>query len=269
MHNAALAAIQKQQPHLDYVYVPLSVKPADLAVAMAGFTAIGLVGFNITLPHKQAILPFLSRTSAIAKIVGAVNTVWQVEDGWEGTNTDLQGFLAPLSQYERDWKQSTALILGSGGAARAVAVACAQLGCAEIGVIGRNQFKLEQFQQSWQHHWTKSTLQVYPWETLPQLLPRAGLLVNSTPVGMHPHVDQSPLTKTELEGLPADAIIYDLIYIPRPTQFLVQAKQRGLVAIDGLEMLVQQGAAALEIWLKQPVPVAIMRQAAEDYLGLR
>jgi shikimate dehydrogenase len=279
IHNAALAAMQQQQPQLDYVYLPLPVLPQDLSEAIAGFTAIGLQGFNVTLPHKQAILPYLSYVSAIAQTVGAVNTVWRTEQGWAGTNTDVPGFLAPLSEYGRDWQRSATLILGCGGSARAVAVACAQLGSAEIMVVGRNQLKLQQFklqltqlqpsqlqpaQQSWPG--AINSLQVYPWEALPELLPRVELVVNCTPLGMHPHGDQSPLTASELRALSPEAIVYDLIYTPRPTKLLVQARQRGLVGVDGLEMLVQQGAAALEIWLKQPVPVGIMRQAAELFL---
>ena len=93
MHNAAIATLG-----LDYVYLPLPVRPEDLEVAIAGFAAIGLVGFNITIPHKQAILPLLVEVSPTAQMVGAVNTVWRTKDGWVGTNTDVEGFLAPFAE---------------------------------------------------------------------------------------------------------------------------------------------------------------------------
>jgi shikimate dehydrogenase len=261
MHNAALAILQQQQPELNAVYLPFAVQPEQLEQAIAGFAAIGVEGFNVTIPHKQSILPFLSQVSAIAQTVGAVNTVWRTEQGWAGTNTDVQGFLAPLRAYQRDWQ--TALILGSGGAARAVVAGCVELGFSQIVVVGRNQNKLDQFAQSWQN---LDPLTVYPWSALGELLPQATLLMNATPIGMHPQSEQSPLTQQELALLPANALVYDLIYTPRPTLFLQHAQSRGLAAIDGLEMLVQQGAAALEIWLQQPVPVAAMRQAAEQHL---
>ena len=145
MHNAALTSLSRNVgQRLDYIYVALSVGPADLATALAGFAAIGLRGFNVTIPHKQAILPLLDQVSAIAQAVGAVNTVWRTEQGWSGTNTDVQGFLAPL-EGQRDWQQTTALVLGSGGAARAVIAGCAQLGCKAIRVVGRDLQKLKYF----------------------------------------------------------------------------------------------------------------------------
>jgi len=263
MHNAAIAHLG-----LDYVYLPLPVKPEDLEVALNGFAAIGLKGFNVTIPHKQAILPLLAEVSPIAKAVGAVNTVWRTEDLlWVGTNTDVEGFIAPLKTYNRDWSRKIAVILGNGGAARAVVAGCAQLGCAEIHITGRNQLKLQQFLNSWSNSPISVNLHVHSWEKLPELIAHADLLVNTTPIGMYPQVEQSPLSVDEIAQLPAEVIAYDLIYTPSPTQFLQQAQKQGAITIDGLEMLVQQGAAALKIWLQQPVPVEIMRQALHQQLG--
>jgi shikimate dehydrogenase len=263
MHNAAIAKLG-----LDYVYLPLPVKSADLGVAIAGFQTIGLVGFNVTIPHKQAIIPLLSDVSPVAKVVGAVNTVWRTDKGWSGTNTDVEGFIAPLQAKNRDWSQITPVILGHGGAARAVVVGCSQLGCTKIHVVGRNVQKLSQFQQSWQNASLPITLNVHLWEKLPQLLPQTDLVVNTTPVGMYPHVEQSPVDAATMQGLKEGAIAYDLIYTPNPTQFLQQAKQQGAIPLDGLEMLVQQGAAAFKIWLGQTPPVDIMRQSLQQHLGL-
>ena len=264
MHNAAIA-----QLGLDYVYLPLPVKPEDLQVALTGFAAIGLKGFNVTIPHKQAILPLLSKVSQVAQDVGAVNTVWRTEDLlWAGTNTDVEGFLAPLRTHNRDWSQTVAVILGNGGAARAVVAGCAQLGCAEIHIVGRNQLNLNEFLNSWIDSPYSLNLQVHTWEELPLLIPQATLLVNTTPIGMYPHVAASPLSAVQMVNLPSMAIVYDLIYIPNPTQFLRQAEELGVITIDGLEMLVQQGAAALKIWLQQQVPVDIMRQTLQQHLGL-
>lgn len=271
MHNAAIAHLG-----VDYVYLPLPVKPEDLKAALEGFAAIGLHGFNATIPHKQAILPFLSTVSPVAEAVGAVNTVWRTDEGWAGTNTDIEGFLAPLTESGRinkqDWSQKVAVILGNGGAARAVIAGCAELGFAEIYVVGRDAQKLEEFRHSWGNSPLSSKLSdrlnVRSWDNLSQLIPQATLLVNTTPLGMYPHVERSPLSTNEIDLIPPGAIAYDLIYTPSPTRFLQQAQQQGAIAIDGLEMLVQQGAAALKIWLQQPVPVEIMRQALQQHLKL-
>ena len=257
MQNAALNELG-----LDYVYVPLPVKKGDLNRALAGFTAIDLVGFNATIPHKQAIIPLLDRITPEAQKVGAVNTVWRTEKGWEGTNTDVDGFIAPLIPLDRDWSQVMPVILGNGGAARAVIVGCDKLGCSKIAVVGRNWEKLEQFQRSWEKTELKTEICPYSWQDLPNLLSQTQLLVNTTPIGMSPQIASSPVEATALKHLPNGAIVYDLIYTPRPTRFLQLAQELGgYIVIDGLEMLIQQGAIALETWLEQPIPIEVMREA--------
>ncbi|XGV97387.1 MAG: shikimate dehydrogenase [Leptolyngbya sp. BL-A-14] len=263
MHNAAIA-----QLGVDYAYMPFHVEPGQLKAAIDGFAAIGLQGFSITIPHKQAIMPLLTDVSPIARTIGAINTVWRTDAGWSGTNTDVTGFLHPLIALERDWSQTTAVILGNGGAARAVVAGCAQLGCAAIQVVGRDAQKLEHFLNSWAGSALAANLSIHPWERLGDLLPQAGLLVNTTPIGMSPYESSSPLSDTDVNRLLPNVIVYDLIYTPAPTVFLKQAMSRGAIVIDGLEMLVQQGAAALEIWLQQPPPVDVMRRSLQQHLGL-
>lgn len=264
MHNAAIANLG-----LDYIYVPFPVKQGDLAKVLAGFSAVDLVGFSITIPHKQQIIPLLTEVSDDAANIGAVNTVWRTASGWKGTNTDAEGFIAPLKAMNRDWSKTTPVILGNGGAARAVIAGLTNLGCLEIHVVGRNIDKLARFYQSWTHApKITSLLKIHNWDNLSSLIPAADLLVNTTPVGMSPHVDASPLEESLMQKLKPKAIAYDLIYTPNPTQFLQQAQAQGAIAIDGLEMLLQQGVAALQIWLQQPVPVDVMRDSLKEYLGL-
>lgn len=260
MHNAAIA-----QLGVNYVYLPFPVAPEQLAQAIAGFQAIGLQGFNVTIPHKQAIMPLLNEISDTAQAIGAVNTVCWTEQGWWGTNTDVTGFMAPLKAMSRDWNGAITLVLGNGGSARAIVAGCAQLGCAEIHVVGRNPDKLKQFHTSWQRS-ISDRLSIHLWEKLPTLLSQANLIVNTTPIGMHPHHHEMPLSEAEMQLIQPGTIVYDLIYTPRPTQFLQMAQARGAIAFDGLEMLVQQGAAALELWLQQPIPVDTMRRSLLERL---
>jgi shikimate dehydrogenase len=264
LHNAALFSRGMALGHtaLEYVYLPLKVEPDHLEAALLGMAALNWRGFNVTIPHKQSVMQYLQQVSPLAQAVGAVNTVWRQEEVWFGTNTDVQGFLAPLLAYNRDWKASEACILGSGGAARAVIAACAQLGCKSIHAVGRNRSKLANLQQSLSDTELNIAIQVHEWQALDELLPRMGLLVNTTPVGMHPQVQASPLNSAAIALLPSDAIVYDLIYTPRPTQFLTFAQQQGYRVLDGLEMLIHQGAAAFEIWVGEAPSIEAMQQAA-------
>lgn len=264
MHNAAIAKLG-----LDYTYVPFPVAQANLEQAILGFAAVNVQGFSITIPHKQQIIPLLTEITEDAINIGAVNTVWRTSNGWKGTNTDVFGFIAPLKTIVRDWTKVTPVILGHGGAARAVIAGLANLGCPEIHVVGRNPDKLARFYQSWQHAPTiSSLLKIHNWEYLSSLISATDLLINATPIGMFPHTDATPIDAKLMHKIKPDAIAYDLIYTPNPTQFLKLAQAQGATIIDGLEMLVQQGVAALEIWLQQPVPVDTMRNSLKEYLKL-
>jgi shikimate dehydrogenase len=262
MHNAAIAAMG-----LDYVYVPLPIAVEDLPTAIAGLKAIQSVqGFNLTIPHKVEVMPLLDEVLPIAKAVGAVNTVKRVGDRWIGTNTDVAGFLNPLKQINCDWQNTPALILGSGGAAKAVVAACLELGCPVIHVVGRDPKKMKKFHGAMTSQLHDYNLRVHPWASIPHLLEIAGIVINATPIGMASDPN-TPISEAEMQILPDHAIAYDLIYTPRPTKFLQIAAARGLKAIDGLEMLINQGAIGLEFWLDQPVPIEIMRQALLQHLA--
>lgn len=262
MHNAAIAAMG-----LDYVYVPFPIPVEDLPAAIAGLKAIqSIQGFNLTIPHKVEVIPLLDEILPIAKTVGAVNTVKRVSDRWIGTNTDVAGFLSPLKLLNCDWENTPAVILGSGGAAKAVVAACLELGCPVIHVVGRNPKKMKKFHGAMTSQLHDYNLRVHPWASIPNLLEVAGIVINATPIGMASDPN-TPISEAEMNLLPNHAIAYDLIYTPRPTKFLQIAEARGLKAIDGLEMLINQGAIGLEFWLDQPVPIEIMRQALLQHLA--
>ncbi len=255
MHNAAISHLKA-----DYIYLPFPIKPEDLTTAIKGFETIGVKGFSITIPHKQTIIPLLTEITPEAKMIGAVNTVWHTKTGWKGTNTDFLGFISPLKNIDQNWHNITPIILGNGGAARAVVVGCHSLGCPEIHVFGRNQDKLAHFFQSWKNTALQDVLKVHSWDKLESMISKSKLIVNTTPVGMYPNINNCPLDDQIMKNILPETIVYDLIYIPKPTLFLKKAQQQGAIIIDGLEMLVQQGAKALEIWLNQEIPVNIMRE---------
>ncbi|MEL6164750.1 MAG: shikimate dehydrogenase, partial [Cyanobacteria bacterium J06628_3] len=147
---------------------------------------------------------------------------------------------------------------------------CTQLGCASVTVVGRNFQKLEEFKDSWKDSSLKTNLTIHQWDSLTEIIANTNLLINTTPIGMHPNTENSPINADLFAHLPKDTIIYDLIYTPSPTKFLQYARQSELdssrIIIDGLEMLVQQGAAALKIWLQRDVPVEVMRQTLQQKL---
>jgi shikimate dehydrogenase len=272
IHNAAIDHLG-----LDYRYLAFPIAPDHLAAGLAGFAAIGLVGCSVTIPHKQAIMPLLVEITPLAKAVGAVNTVWQTPSGWHGTNTDVAGFVSPLRLIQRNWSQTTVVILGNGGAARAVVAGCHQLGCGQIQVIGRDAIKLAEFKASWSKIQLPIAgndtpmpvrIETHLWADLASLISKDNLLlVNSTPIGMYPQVEASPISAELLGRVGVNSIAYDLIYTPRPTKFLQLAQGCGMMAIDGTEMLVQQGAVAFELWLKKPAPIEVMRQTLIQHLN--
>jgi shikimate dehydrogenase len=272
MHNAAIEHLG-----LDYRYLAFPVTPAHLETALKGFAAIGVVGCSVTIPHKQKIIPLLKGgIDSLAEAVGAVNTIWNTSEGWQGTNTDIAGFIAPLAAMGRDWSQTTVAILGNGGAARAVVAGCHQLSCGEIHVFGRDAAKLAAFAGSWQgiqlavagsNTLKTVTIQTHLWDELATFINHDHLLlVNSTPIGMDPKIVDSPISAEMFDRIGANSIAYDLIYTPRPTKFLQLAKDRGAILIDGIEMLIHQGAIAFELWLHQPPSIEIMRQTLLQHL---
>jgi len=275
MHNAALRELG-----LNWVYLALPTPAAQLATVLEGLEAVECRGLNITLPHKQAVAALVAERSALAEQVGAVNTlVRRAAGGWHGTNTDVEGFLAPLRGVERPRR---ALLLGCGGSARAVIAALATLGVERIGVAARRAQARASLMDSCQG--LAPTLEEVAWVPEPadwkqrgeaagtpgevdlrSWLAAADLVVNTTPVGMASAT--CPLTAEELAALRPGSTVYDLIYTPRPTTLLQEAAARGCRALDGLEMLVQQGAAALRLWSGvEAVPVEAMRQAALEAL---
>ena len=269
MHNAALEAMA-----MDWRYLALPCHGDDLGRVLDGLRAVGCHGLNVTIPHKQAVASHCQELSPLAKRLGAVNTLTPLSDGgWHGHNTDAEGFLAPLLDQADAWTGCDAIVMGCGGSARAVVAGLQQLPLATIHVAGRRPDALEQFLEDLKEKSSGSVslhgIALEP-QPLAALLSGTKLVVNTTPVGMQGHGDSKamPLGPDLWETLDPTTTLYDLIYTPRPTPWLRMGQQRGCQAIDGLEMLVQQGAASLRRWSRRhDVPVTVMREAALQRLG--
>ena len=264
MQNAALDAMG-----LDWRYVALPCEEAKLKVVLEGMHAVNCRGLNVTIPHKQSVANLCTQLSPLAERLGAVNTLLPLATGgWHGTNTDVEGFLAPLGEKEQ-WQGKQAVVIGCGGSARAVVAGLQTLQLRMVHVIGRRAEALNRFVADLQQGGAPLHAVIEQDPSLRQVIEAADLVVNTTPVGMAQHGDPSamPLGKELWNVLLPRAILYDLIYTPRPTAWLAQAADRGHRCFDGLEMLVQQGAASLRLWSgQQDLPVPAMRLAAEAAL---
>ena len=261
MHNAAFQALG-----MDWIYVPLPVRPERLEQALRGLSALGFRGVNITIPHKERVVPFLDRLSAEASSIGSVNTVTLENDLLLGDNTDWSGFLAHLEEIGFDPDGCEAVILGSGGAARAIAYALLKRG-ATLRVSGRNAKAAGFLVRQLRVLFPASSVQDVPMETVGREGEPIDLLVNTTPVGMAPNAEDSPWPDNV--AFPKCRWVYDLVYNPARTRFMQQAALTGAKAMNGLGMLVHQAAAAFRIWTGRDAPVAVMRDAAEMRADVR
>jgi shikimate dehydrogenase len=254
MHNAAFAELG-----LAYRYVLLPTPPGELAQRVGEYTGAGLIGWNVTVPHKEGMVSLLDEMSDEVRAIGACNTV-RVEGGrLRGFNTDTTGFMRGLEEAGGVEADSRVVVLGAGGAARGVAWALRRAGH-EVIILSR---KPEQASMLATRLGARAG--VLDQGTLERTLEGAALLVNCTPVGMWPDVGQSALP--DEVRLPASLLVYDLVYRPRPTLMLQRAAQAGCRTQDGLSMLVYQGAAAFGLWTGRRAPVETMRQACMDELG--
>ena len=241
---------------IDGAYVRLAVRPENLARALKALPLLGFAGCNLTLPHKEAALAVLDEIDPAARAVGAVNTVIVRADGsLEGRNTDGYGFLENLRAAAPHWRAAAgpAVILGAGGAARAIAAALIAAGVPEIRLVNRTPARAAALAKA-----LKGNVRGLPWEDRGKALAGAALLVNATSLGM---VGQ-PALDLSLEALPLTAIVNDIVYAPLETPLLAAARRRGHPAVDGLGMLLHQARPGFAAWFGQePEVTPALRQA--------
>ncbi len=255
MHLAAFEALG-----LDNVYLPFAVKPAQLKKAMEAIIPLGMRGLNITIPHKESVLPFLDEISLSAKRIGAVNTIEVSAGRLIGHNTDGKGFVKSLLEAGLDPSEMSVLMLGAGGAAKGVAIALLDAGVSEMTLQVRRQEKGAElakrlYAMSPQVRLSVSTFS--PKTTPASTTGRPILLINTTPLGMKAD-DPLPFLPSHIQ---ANWVVADLIYNPYETPLLIAAKEIGAKTVPGLGMLLHQGVLAFEIWTKQKPPVEAMKKA--------
>lgn len=256
IHNAAF-----REHDLNFAYVAMRVEESAVSAAVAGLRALEFAGANVTAPHKQAVIPELDRISEQARAVGAVNTIVRHEHGrLEGDNTDIAGFLTPLLPYADRLRSAPITVLGAGGAARAVAYALlTSIHPERITLAARTPEKAERIAADLAEFDASAALNVSPYESCRDEVRRSSLIVNATPAGTHPNVDDTPWTHPE--DFSSDQIVYDLVYNPRETRLLREAYDRGAATIEGLEMLISQAAAAYAQWTGREMPTHVVREA--------
>jgi shikimate dehydrogenase len=259
MQNAAFAALG-----LDYIYVPLRVEPPDVEMALGGARAMHLRGLNVTIPHKVAVLAFLDDIDAMAQNLGAVNTIVNNEGYLKGYNTDASGFYQALTGAGVNPAGKNVTILGAGGAARAVAFILADRG-ARLTILNRDEKRAASLGNSLMRLFRCDvTIGGLLKKNLQKNLAAAEIIVNTTSVGMLPQSDSSPLPSGLINP---EQVVFDIIYNPLKTPLLAEAEEAGARIIGGLEMLVQQGAAAFSLWTGSPAPLDVMRKAALEELN--
>lgn len=242
-----------KQYGIDGSYAAIDVAPDAFAQFAASLAENGFAGGNVTIPHKEAAFAAVARRDAAAEMIGAVNTLWFEESILVGGNTDAEGFAANLDEFAKGWDTvGAAVVLGAGGAARAVIHALKERGVADIRIVNRTlaraQELADRFGKGVSAHATAAT---------DALLGDAGLLVNTTALGMHGNADLA----ADPERLPDGAIVTDIVYVPLETPLLAAARRRGLKSVDGLGMLLHQAAPGFARWFGvRPEVTAELRQ---------
>lgn len=251
---------------LDLIYLAFSVKPENLPAALAGIKALGINGVNLTIPHKEAAIPLVDELSEEAQLIGAINTIVLTNAKLIGHNTDGQGFITSL---ENDAGESptgkSVLLIGAGGAARAIAIQLAIAGTKKIIIANRNLYRAQNLKSHIEEYFKKTSVYAIPLgrETLIPYIEDTEIIINATPTGMSS--DDTLILPGE--RLNPRQLVCDIVYRPLNTPLLQAAKAQGCKTLDGLGMLIYQGALAFKLWTGLDMPVDLVRKRLLQKLG--
>ena len=258
MHNAAFEALK-----LDYVFLAFKVKPAEVGNAISGMRALSIHGLNVTMPHKNAVIKYLDEIDPAGKTIASANTILNKDGRLFGFNTDGVGALNALEQNGVEPRGKKVLLLGAGGAAKAIAYTLSQE-ADELVILNRTPKPATELANLLKQKFNKK---INAGELSPSAvkdnLADSDVLINATSVGMKPNANQTPVAP---EWLKPDLAVMDIVYNPIETKLAKDAKAAGAKVVSGVEMLIYQGAASFEIWTACKAPVEVMRKAALNHL---
>jgi shikimate dehydrogenase len=260
MEEAAFAA-----KGLNYRYLTIKVLEKDLAPAMQAVRIFGMRGINLTIPHKVSVLPYLDELTEAAEIIGAVNTVINEKNRLIGENTDGKGFLAALGDEGVPVRNKKILILGAGGAARAIAVECALAGADRITIVNRNTGRGKELAELIKNR-TGAQSHYLRWDHSVTIPPETEILINATSIGLFPDVNSKP--DIDYDSISADMVVSDVVFNDPHTLFLQEAEKRGAGSVNGLGMLAHQGALNFKLWTGTEAPLAVMESVLKKEFGL-
>lgn len=261
MQEAAFQALG-----LNWRYLTVEVPPGKLRDAIAGMRAFGMQGVNLTIPHKVAVIEQLDEIAPDAAIIGAVNTVRREGDRLIGENTDGKGFLRGLrADAGVDPENKRVVVLGAGGAARAIVTELTLAGAADVLVVNRSVTRGRQMVAGLASK-TRAVIRFEPWPDTYVVPAATDILVNATSIGLYPDVDAMPAV--DLSGASSEMLVSDVVFNPPETRLIRAARQRGLPVLDGLAMLVYQGVIGFELWTGRKAPESVMKDALRKALGL-
>ena len=257
MHNEAFRDL-----NLDYAYLVFDVKEDNLKNAIEGAKALNIKGLNVTIPHKINVIPYLEELDEIASLIGAVNTIDFKE--MKGYNTDGIGAVKAIEEVT-PIKNKKIVVAGAGGASRAISFYLAKYNAESITILNRNQKKAEKLAEDILNSNLCSSVQSNSITTIDSTISDADILINTTPVGMHPKSDEKPIT-TAL-SINEDMVVFDAVYNPNETGLLKETLKAGATPVYGIKMLLYQGAECFKIWTSQHPPIDVMESALKSKLN--
>lgn len=256
MHNAAFKAL-----NMDYAYVAFDVNPLNLKSAIEGARSLNIKGFNVTIPHKIEVMQYLDELDEVAELIGAVNTI--DFKNMKGYNTDGIGAIKAIEEVS-SVKDKNVVVAGAGGASRAISFYLAKYGAGSITILNRNVDKSKRLAGDVLASGLISDVNADSISEISSHLNDADILVNTTPLGMHPNVGGSVATSEDMHD---DLVVFDAVYNPHETLLLKEAIKAGAKPVYGIKMLLYQGAESFRIWTGRQPPIDVMEDALKQYLG--
>ena len=258
MHNAAFDELG-----MDYAYVAFDVNPTDLQTAIEGAKSLNIKGFNVTIPHKIEVMKFLNEIDEVAALIGAVNTI--DFKNLKGYNTDGIGAVRAIEEVT-SIKNKNVVVAGAGGASRAISFYLAKYGAESMAILNRNVEKAQGLAADVSQSGLIGEVKADSISEIRNYLKDADILVDTTPIGMHPNISDEPIAFAE--DMDEDLVVFDAVYNPNETVLLKEAIKAGANPVYGIKMLLYQGAESFKIWTGRDAPVDVMEKALKDTLNL-